>query len=63
MNDFRYIFSWLLIVVGFGIGWYMCYARSKDLAKQRLETEAKCAKFIGYSYMIGSFAAMIIYRI
>lgn len=63
MNDFRYIFSWLLIVVGFGIGWYMSFPRSKDLDKQRLQIEAKCSKFIGYSYMVASIIAIIAYRI
>lgn len=63
MNEARYIFSWLLIVVGFGIGWHMSFARSKDLIDQSLNREAKCAKFIGYSYMIASIVAVLLYRI
>ncbi len=63
MNDFRYIFSWLLIVVSFAIGWYMSFGRSKHLESQRLKVEAKCSKCIGYSYMIGSIVAIIAYRI
>ncbi len=63
MNEARYIFSWLLIVVGFGIGWYMTFARSKDLVDQSLSVEARCAKYIGYTYMIASIIAVILYRI
>ena len=63
MNEARYIFSWLLIVVGFGIGWYMTFARSNDLVDQSLKVEAKCAKVIGYSYMAASIIAVILYRI
>lgn len=61
MNELRYIFSWMLIVVGFGIGWYMSFPRSTDLDKQRLKREAKWAKVIGYSYMIASIVAIIVY--
>jgi len=63
LNELTYIFSWLLIIVGFGIGWYMSFPRSKDLDKQRLKREAKYSKFIGYSYMIASIVAIIAYRI
>ncbi len=63
LNELRYIFSWMLIVVGFGIGWYMSFPRRTDLEKQRLKREAKWAKIIGYSYMIASIVAIIAYRV
>lgn len=63
MNEARYIFSWLLIIVGFGIGWYMSFPRSKDLWQQRLKREAKYSKFIGYTYMMASLVAIIAYRV
>lgn len=63
LNDFRYIFSWLLIIVGFGIGWYMGFSRSKVLEDQSLIREAKYSKCIGYSYMVASVLAIIVYRI
>lgn len=63
MNEPRYIFSWMLIIVGFGIGWYLTFPRSKDLAKQSLKVEAKCSKCIGYGYMVASIIAIIAYRV
>ena len=63
LNELRYIFSWMLIIVGFGIGWYMSFPRSKDLESQRLKIEAKYSKCIGYSYMVASIVAIIAYRI
>ena len=63
MNELRYIFSWLLIAVGFGIGWYMSFTRSKVVEKQRLKVEAKCSKLIGYGYMVVSIVAIIAYRV
>lgn len=63
MNDLTYIFSWLLIVVGFGIGWYMGFPRSNNLTAQRLQKEARYSKYIGYTYMFGSVVAIIAYRI
>lgn len=63
MNDLRYICSWMLIVVGLGIGWYMSFPRSKDLEVQKLKREAKYSKFIGYSYMVASIIAIIAYKV
>lgn len=62
LNEWRYIFSWLLIIVGVGIGWYMSFPKKKSLEEQKLIREAKYAKFIGYSYIIASIIAMIAYR-
>lgn len=63
LNELRYIFSWLLIVVGLGIGWYMSFPRSKDLEMQKLKREAKYSKLIGYTYIFGSILAIIAYKV
>lgn len=62
MNELRYIFSWLLIIVGIGIGWYMGFVQSPSLKRQELKIEARYAKWIGYSYMIAGLIAIIAYR-
>ncbi|NLI88848.1 MAG: hypothetical protein GX366_00340 [Epulopiscium sp.] len=63
MNEFRYIFSWMLIVVGLAIGWYMSFPQSKDLKDQSLKQEAKYSKYIGYTYIVGSIIAIIAYKV
>ena len=63
LNELRYIFSWLLIIVAIGIGCYMCLVTRKKLEKQRLKLEAKYAKFIGYSYILAGLLAIIIYKV
>ena len=63
LNELRYIFSWLLIVVALGIGWYMGFPIRKSLERQKLKTEAKYAKFIGYSYICASIITIIVYKV
>ena len=63
LNELRYIFSWLLIIVAMGIGWYMCCPMKKSLERQRLKKEAKYARFIGYSYIFGGIIAIIAYKV
>ena len=63
MNELRYIFSWLLIVVGIGIGWYMGFPMKKSLENQQLKTEAKYARFVGYTYICAGIIAIIAYKV
>lgn len=63
MNELRYICTWMLIVVGLGIGWYMSFPGSKNLQEQRLKSEAKYSKFIGYGYILCSIIAIILYKV